>query len=58
MVIPFEEVWLWNRKVTAVVAHIFHGVLTLSYRYTTLRDTTVTVAHLQRHGHLNERPLN
>jgi len=29
------------RKVTAVVAHVVHGVLTDSYRYTTLRDTTV-----------------
>ena len=30
------------RKVTSVVAHVVHGVLTGSYRYTTLRDTTRT----------------
>ena len=29
-----------NSKGTAVVAHIVHRVLTNSYRYTTLRDTT------------------
>lgn len=43
VVIPFEEMRMWIRKDTAVVAHVVHGVVSDSYGYTTLADVFDTL---------------